>query len=170
MLKYIQYILATKLGRQAEIKRHIFACVLSGVMAMLGALRSSITTKENILNIRIEYLASTDFSEVVNVSEARQPPIHPGVILMEDWLKPMGLRQYALAKAIAVPPRRIHEIVHGLRAITADTALRFAEFFGTDAESWINLQTHYDIELSRVEMRAALLRIRRYHPPTVAIN
>jgi len=141
-------------------------------MAMLGALRLSITTKENILNIRIEDLASTDFSEVADLSEARQTPIHPGVILMEDWLKPMGLSQYALAKAIAVPPRRINEIVHGLRAITVDTALRFAAFFGTDAQSWINLQTHYDTELSRVAMHATLARIRRYHPPrpSVAIS
>jgi addiction module HigA family antidote len=89
------------------------------------------------------------------------PLIHPGVILLEDWLKPMGLSQYALAKAIDVPPRRINEIVKGLRGITVDTALRLGVFFGTDAQSWINLQTHYDTELARVAMAGVLGRIAR---------
>lgn len=93
--------------------------------------------------------------------------VHPGVILLEDWLKPMGLSQYALAKAIGVPPRRINEIVKGQRGISIDTALRLGAFFGTDAESWINLQTHYDAELSRVSMRAALARIPRYQANAV---
>jgi len=92
------------------------------------------------------------------------PLSHPGVILLEDWLKPMGISQYALAKAIDVPPRRINEIVHGLRGITVDTALRLSAFFGTDALSWINLQTHYDTELSREAMHATLGRIRRFEP------
>jgi addiction module HigA family antidote len=89
------------------------------------------------------------------------PLIHPGVILLEDWLKPMGLSQYALAKAIDVPPRRINEIVKGLRGITVDTALRLSVFFGTDAQSWINLQTHYDTELAREAMTDILGRIVR---------
>lgn len=89
------------------------------------------------------------------------PLIHPGVILLEDWLKPMGLSQYALAKAIGVPPRRINEIVKGLRGITVDTALRLSVFFGTDAQSWINLQTHYDTELAREAMADVLARIVR---------
>ena len=89
------------------------------------------------------------------------PLIHPGVILLEDWLKPMGLSQYALAKAIDVPPRRINEIVKGLRGITVDTALRLSVFFGTDAQSWINLQTHYDTELAREVMASVLGRIVR---------
>jgi len=87
------------------------------------------------------------------------PLSHPGMILLEDWLKPMGISQYALAKAIDVPPRRINEIVHGLRGITVDTALRLGAFFDTDAQSWINLQTHYDTELSRERMQATLGRI-----------
>jgi addiction module HigA family antidote len=95
----------------------------------------------------------------------RQVPLsHPGVILLEDWLKPLGISQYALAKAIDVPPRRINEIVHGERGITVDTALRLAAFFGTDAQSWINLQTHYDTELAREAIHAALARIRRFEP------
>jgi len=89
------------------------------------------------------------------------PLIHPGVILLEDWLKPMSLSQYALAKAIGVPPRRINEIVKGLRGITVDTALRLSVFFGTDAQSWLNLQTHYDTELAREAMADVLGRIVR---------
>lgn len=89
---------------------------------------------------------------------------HPGEILQEEWLVPMGLSQYALAKAIGVPPRRINEIVKGLRGITADTALRLAAFFGTDAQSWINLQTDYDLVEARDAMADVLGRIQRYEP------
>jgi len=77
------------------------------------------------------------------------PPIHPGEILAEDFLAGLGITQYRLAKGIGVPPRRINEIVHGKRGITADTALRLARFFGTSAEFWLNLQSHYDLEVSR---------------------
>lgn len=92
------------------------------------------------------------------------PLIHPGEILLEDWMKPMGITQYALAKAIAVPPRRINEIVKGQRGITVDTALRLAAFFGTDAQSWLNLQDHYDTEKARESMQAVLSQIRRFQP------
>jgi antitoxin HigA-1 len=90
------------------------------------------------------------------------PLIHPGIILLEDWLKPLGLTQYALAKAIGVPPRRINEIVKGQRGITADTALRLAAFFGTDAQSWLNLQGHYDTEKARAALADVLARIARH--------
>lgn len=91
---------------------------------------------------------------------AREIPLaHPGEILLEDFMKPLGLTQYALAKAIDVPARRINEIVHGNRAITADTALRLGAYFGTDAQSWLNLQTHYDTELAREAMQETLARI-----------
>ncbi len=76
-------------------------------------------------------------------------PIHPGEVLAEDFLGSMEISQYRLAKDIAVPPRRINEIVHGKRGITADTALRLARYFGTSAEFWLNLQNHYDLELLR---------------------
>ena len=89
------------------------------------------------------------------------PLSHPGIILLEDWLKPMGISQYALSKAIDVPPRRINEIVKGLRGITVDTALRLGAYFGTDAQSWINLQTHFDTELAREAMADVLARIDR---------
>ena len=92
------------------------------------------------------------------------PLIHPGVILAEDWLKPFGLSQYALAKAIGVPPRRINEIVKGLRGITADTALRLAAFFGVDAQSWMNLQSHYDTELAREALGEVIDRSQRFEP------
>ena len=91
------------------------------------------------------------------------PLVHPGIILLEDWLKPLGLTQYALAKAIGVPPRRINEIVKGQRGITADTALRLAAFFGTDAQSWLNLQSHYDAENTRVAIAEQLKHIHPYH-------
>lgn len=76
------------------------------------------------------------------------PPIHPGEILMEEFLGPMGISQYRLAKDISVPPRRINEIVHGKRSITADTALRLGRFFGMSPQFWLNLQTRYDLEMT----------------------
>ena len=116
------------------------------------------------MSIRIEDLGQVDFSDVADLSAGRLPRIHPGEILLEEFLKPMGISQYALAKAIEVPPRRINEIVHGLRGITADTALRLAAFFGADAQSWLNLHTHYDAETARDAMQATLSRIRRFEP------
>jgi len=80
-------------------------------------------------------------------------PIHPGEVLMEDFLEGFGITQNKLAVSIGVPPRRINEIVHGKRAITADTALRLGKYFGTTAQFWLNLQTHYDLD--RAEDRAA---------------
>jgi addiction module HigA family antidote len=76
------------------------------------------------------------------------PPIHPGEILMDEFLEPMGISQYRLAKDISVPPRRINEIVHGNRSITADTALRLGRFFGMSPQFWLNLQTRYDLEVT----------------------
>lgn len=91
------------------------------------------------------------------------PLATPGEILLHDFLEPMGISQYRLAKEIGVPQRRIGEIVAGRRAITADTALRLAAFFGTDAQSWINLQSHYDTEMAREPMAAVLSGIRRWN-------
>ena len=76
-------------------------------------------------------------------------PVHPGIILSEDFLKPMGITQYRLAKGSGVPPRRVNEIVHGKRAITADTALRLGRFFGMESQFWMNLQSHYDLEVAK---------------------
>ncbi|MSP90104.1 MAG: addiction module antidote protein, HigA family [Alphaproteobacteria bacterium] len=77
------------------------------------------------------------------------PPVHPGEILHEDFLKPMGISQYRLAKAISVPPRRINEIVKGRRSVTGDTALRLGRFFDMDAQFWINAQAYYELETAR---------------------
>lgn len=85
-------------------------------------------------------------------------PIHPGEILLEEFLTPMEISQYRLAKDIHVPPRRINEIVHGKRAITADTALRLARYFGTSAEFWTNLQSAYDLDVARQEIGGKLER------------
>ncbi|MFJ9388469.1 HigA family addiction module antitoxin [Nocardioides sp. NPDC101246] len=76
------------------------------------------------------------------------PPIHPGEVLMADFIEGFGITQNKLAVSIGVPPRRINEIVHGKRAITADTALRLGRYFGTSAEFWLNLQAHYDLDLA----------------------
>ena len=98
----------------------------------------------------------------------REVPLStPGEILLEEWLTPMGLTQYALAKAIGVPPRRINEIVKGQRAITADTAVRLAAYFGTDAQSWMNLQAHYDTELAKDRIGAQFLAAIRQHATSV---
>jgi addiction module HigA family antidote len=72
--------------------------------------------------------------------------IHPGEILMEEFMKPLNLSQYRIAKELYVPPRRINEIVHGKRSISADTSLRLSQFFGTSPQFWLNLQTRFDLE------------------------
>jgi addiction module HigA family antidote len=83
-------------------------------------------------------------------------PVHPGEVLYEDFLIPLGVTQHHLAVSIAVPPRRINEIVHGKRRITADTALRLARYFGTSERFWLNLQSRYDLEIERDEIGADL--------------
>ena len=84
--------------------------------------------------------------------EEKMAPVHPGEILLEDFMKPLGLTQYRLAKEMNVYPRKVNEIVQGKRAITADTALRLARFFGTSPEVWMNLQAHHDLELARDDL------------------
>jgi antitoxin HigA-1 len=86
-------------------------------------------------------------------------PIHPGEVLMEDFIEPLGITQHKVAVAIGVPPRRINEIVHGKRRITADTALRLARYFGTTDLFWVNLQNRYDLEVERDALGEALDRI-----------
>jgi addiction module HigA family antidote len=86
------------------------------------------------------------------------PPVHPGEILLEDFLTPMGISRYRLAKSIGVPQRRIDEICAGKRSITADTALRLARFFGTDPQSWMNLQAEYDLEIAAATLSERIER------------
>jgi addiction module HigA family antidote len=83
-------------------------------------------------------------------------PVHPGEVLIADFLVPLGVTQHRLAISIDVPPRRINEIVHGKRRISADTALRLARFFGTSDRFWINLQSRYDLEIERDHLGSAL--------------
>jgi addiction module HigA family antidote len=90
---------------------------------------------------------------------AVMPPIHPGEVLLTEFLEPLGVTQHRLAVAIGVPPRRINEIVHSKRGISADTALRLSRFFGTTDRFWLNLQSRYDLEVERDRLADALDRI-----------
>jgi addiction module HigA family antidote len=86
-------------------------------------------------------------------------PVHPGEILMLEYLEPLGVTQHHVAVAIGVPPRRINEIVHGKRGITADTALRLARYFGTSERFWLNLQSRYELEVERDRLGGTLDQI-----------
>ncbi len=90
------------------------------------------------------------------------PPIHPGEILLEEFLKPMGISQYRVSKDIGVPARRINEIVHGKRSITADTALRLARYFRMSERFWMNLQSRYDLEVEKDKLGRRLEK--KVHP------
>lgn len=79
----------------------------------------------------------------------KMPPIHPGEVLQQDFLEPLGVSQYRIARDIGVPPRRINEIVHGKRSVTADTALRLGRYFGTTERFWLNLQAQFDLETEK---------------------
>ncbi len=92
------------------------------------------------------------------------PPIHPGEILLEEFLKPMGISQYRLAKDINVPPRRINEIVHGKRAVSPDTALRLSRYFGLSERFWMNLQMGYDLEIEKDRLQDRLEKEVRIAP------
>lgn len=98
-------------------------------------------------------------------TETVMPPVHPGEILLEEFLKPLEVSQYQLAKEISVPARRVNEIVHGQRRISADTALRLARYFGTSERFWMNLQTRYDLEIEKDRLGDALDEI---HPLSAA--
>ncbi len=103
------------------------------------------------------------------MSPKKMSPPHPGQILFKHFLQPMKISQYKLAKDINVPPRRINEIVHGLRSISADTALRFSKYFGNSAEFWLNLQNHYDLECAKDKVEDELrFEVKVFHPKTLA--
>jgi len=86
------------------------------------------------------------------MSDEKLPPIHPGEILLEEFLEPMGISQYRMARDIGVPPRRINEIVHGKRRVTADTALRLARYFDMSPQFWLGLQMDYDLDVTTEEI------------------
>ena len=96
--------------------------------------------------------------------ERKLPPIHPGEILNEEFLLPMNISQYRLAKAIGVDPRRVHAIVHGERSITAETALLFSRFFGNSREFWMGLQSQYDLDIAEDRLGARLASIAEHSP------
>jgi antitoxin HigA-1 len=92
------------------------------------------------------------------MANRKVPPIHPGEVLIEDFLTPLEISQYRLAQDISVPPRRINEIVHGKRAVSADTALRLARYFGTSERFWLNLQARFDLEAERDRLGSRLAK------------
>ena len=92
----------------------------------------------------------------ITTTELRSPPIHPGEILLEDFLKPLGLSQYRMAHDLGVPPRRINEIVHGKRAVTTDTALRLGRYLGTTPRFWLNLQLGYELDVAEDSLSARI--------------
>ena len=92
------------------------------------------------------------------MNRKKSPPVHPGEVLLEDFLKPLHMSQYRLAQGMNVYPRKINEIVQGKRAVTADTALRLARFFGTSPEVWMNLQAFFDLESARDSVASEIER------------
>lgn len=106
------------------------------------------------MTIKRENLSRTDFRDIS--SGRRLKPVHPGEVLLKDFIEPMELTRYKVAKAIHVPQRRIDEICSGDRAISADTALRLGRLFGVDAQIWMNLQAQYDLEVAERELRKRL--------------
>ncbi|SDY63874.1 HigA family addiction module antitoxin [Nitrosomonas sp. Nm58] len=112
--------------------------------------------------IRIEDLENMDFSDVAEGGKLR--PIHPGEILREEFLVPLSITPHALSLALQIPATRINDIVRERRAITIDTALRLARYFGNTAEFWMGIQIDYDIAITRDSLRDALSRIQRFEP------
>lgn len=90
------------------------------------------------------------------MTNEKLPPIHPGEILLEEFLEPLGITQYRIARDIGVPPRRINEIVHGKRGITPDTALRLSRYFGMSERFWMNLQSRHDLETEKDKLASRL--------------
>jgi len=111
------------------------------------------------MNIRIEDLHDIDFRDVVDPRAKSVAPTHPGGILLHEFLQPLHITQYRLAKSIGVAQRRIGEIVAGKRAITADSGLRLSRFFGMSDTYWIGLQAHYDAAVARKALAQELTRI-----------
>jgi addiction module HigA family antidote len=105
--------------------------------------------------MEVRKMSNSSTTTDVNLIE----PIHPGEILMEDFIEGFGITQNKLAVSIGVPPRRINEIVHGKRGISADTAIRLARYFGTSEEFWMNLQSNYELRLERRELRDQIATI-----------
>ncbi len=108
-------------------------------------------------------------SEMHVEQEERLPPIHPGEVLLEDFMKPLGLSQYRLAQDLGVPALRISQIIHGRRAVTADTALRLARYFSTSANVWMRLQARYDLEIAEAKLADQVKREVKVRQPIVPV-
>ncbi|OIO87677.1 MAG: addiction module antidote protein, HigA family [Anaerolineae bacterium CG2_30_64_16] len=100
----------------------------------------------------------------------RLPPVHPGEVLLEDFMKPLGLSQYRVAKDIGVSSLRISQIVHGKRSVTADTALRLARYFGTGPTVWLRLQARYDLEVTEAKMAERIKREVKVLPREIVLQ
>ena len=100
----------------------------------------------------------------------KSPPVHPGEVLLEEFMSPLAITQYRLSKDIGVHPRRINQIVHGNRAVTADTALRLSRYFGTSERFWMNLQSRYDLEVEKDRLGDRLVREVRVLDPGATMD
>lgn len=114
------------------------------------------------MSITMQEARNMDFSDVAHSDMQKRLPTTPGVYLKTEFLDELGLSAYALARATYMPESRLSEIINGRRAITADTALRLAKYFGMSAQFWLNLQTHYDLEMTRREVAADIDTIEPY--------
>ncbi len=104
------------------------------------------------------------------MTSAKMPPIHPGEVLSEEFMTPLAITQYRLSKDIGVHPRRINQIVHGNRAVTADTALRLSRYFGTSERFWMNLQSRYDLEVEKDRLGNRLEKEVKVRAPGVTMD
>ena len=104
------------------------------------------------------------------MTTAKLPPVHPGEILLEEFMGPLSITQYRLSKDIGVHPRRINQIVHGNRSVTADTALRLSRYFGTSERFWMNLQSRYDLEVEKDRLGDRLISEVKELTPSVAMD
>lgn len=127
----------------------VFASMIDGGFVFTGVRGMSTMWRLRII---------MDNERVEMDSENRLAPVHPGEVLIEEFLKPFGLSQNRVARAIGVPPRRINEIVLGKRGISADTALRLGRYFGTSAQFWLGLQNDYDLDVARDDLGGRLER------------
>ena len=132
--------------------------VSGGAAELHGKLKSWTTTKGDTMSIKREDLEAGRVSFADVTSGRRLATVHPGEILRDDFLEPMKISVYTLARVIKVPRSRVNDIVLGRRGITTDTALRLARYFGTSAEFWVNLQAHYDLEIASRTLRRKIER------------
>jgi len=143
--------------RRLIISKSCLVTEQANIVSELTINGASVLFGEKATPIMLRLSIIIEISEVF-MAEKKLPPIHPGEILLEEFLKPMSLSQYRLAKDIGVPARRINEIVQGKRVISADTALRLSRYFGLSERFWMNLQARYDIEVEKDRLAGRLER------------